>query len=255
MATSTLVLHRGAREVSREELAAVAVPPATATWFPLPHVQVLDTARQPLDAAGFHVSRTRLALARNGARFFGTLDLQSPVAAGVTLAVGVRNSIDKSLPISFCAGARVFICDNLAFSSEIVIARKHTRFGQARFTEAICRAVQSLHQYREAEAARVRRWQHTKLSADAADALLLRAYERQVITTPLLPRVIQEWRQPSFEEFRPRTLWSLFNAFTTVLGERRRTNPQLFSALTIRLHQLLGGDRTTGEGLAPALAV
>jgi hypothetical protein len=250
--STTLILHHGAREVTRQELDAVTTPPATATWFPLSHGRVLDTAVQTLGAAGFEVTKTRLALARDQARFFGTLDLQTPVANGVTLAVGVRNSTDKSLPISFCAGSRTMVCDNLAFSSEIVIARKHTRFGETRFHEAISRAVQSLHQYRAAEAARIQRWQQTELSADVADALLLRAYERQVITTLLLPQVIREWRTPSFEEFEPRTVWSLFNAFTTVLSERQRTNPQQFAALTIRLHELLGSEKATEPSVLTA---
>ena len=161
------------------------------------------------------------------------------------MALGIRNSNDKSLPIAFCGGSRTITCDNLAFSSEVVIASKHTRFGEVRFNEAISRAVQLLHQFRETEAARIQRWQHRELSIDTADALLIRAYERQVITAPLLPCVIREWRQPSFEEFRPRTLWSLFNAFTTVLAARQRSNPQRFAARTIRLHDLLTevGDR------------
>lgn len=155
------------------------------------------------------------------------------------MALGIRNSTDKSLPIAFCAGSRTIACDNLAFSSEILIASKHTHFGEARFNEAISRTVQSLHQFRDTDAARIQRWQHRELSVDTADALLLRAYERQVITAPLLPLVIREWHKPSFEEFRPRTLWSLFNAFTTVLAGRQRSNLQRFAALTIRLHDLL----------------
>src|SRR6202011_5921404 len=98
--------------------------------------------------------------------------------------------------------------------------RKHTRFGQERFREAIALAVQGLHQFREAEEARVKRFRETELSADTADALLLRAYERRIVSSQTLPRVITEWRSPSFEEFHPRTLWSLFNSFTTILGER-----------------------------------
>jgi hypothetical protein len=245
MAASKSVRQRGAREVSRPELDKIPVPPATATWYPIGHGRVLETALRTLAQAGFEVTRTQLALIRSDARFFATLDLRCPLASGVTMALGIRNSTDKSLPIAFCAGSRTIACENLAFSSEIIIASKHTRFGEARFSEAISGAVQSLHQFREAEAARIQRWQQRELSVDTADALLLRAYEKQVITTPLLPCVIREWRQPSFEEFRPRTLWSLFNAFTTVLARRQRSNPQRFAALTIRLHDLLTG---VGDG-------
>lgn len=249
MSTSTLILHRGARQVPRSELDAVVVPQPTATWFPIGHAQVLDATIQTLNNASFEVTRTSLALSRDDARFFATLDLLSPVAAGVNLAVGVRNSIDRSLPISFCAGSRVFVCDNLSFSSEIVVARKHTKFGEVRFNEAICQAVQSLNQYRELEAARIRRFQSTELSADEADALLLRAYEQQLVGAPALSRVIEEWRQPSYEEFQPRTLWSLFNSFTTVLGSRQRSSPQQFAALTIRLQDFLGNGKNADEAI------
>src|SRR5262249_29433711 len=180
---------------------------------------------------------------RGAAVLSGRLALRPPGGWGVPGAVGVRTSGARSLPLAFCAGSRTFVCDNLAFSAEIVVARKHTRHGAARFHEAVAQAIRALHQYRDAEVARIRRLQHTELSADAADALLLRAYERQVLPAPLLPRVIREWRQPSFAEFQPRTLWALFNAFTTVLGGLQRTNPQRFAALTIRLHHLLGGAK------------
>src|SRR5271157_1583430 len=134
--SSSLVTHCGARQVSREELATIPTPPPTNTWFPVAHCDVLDTTVRDLTRAGFEVGRTQLAVSRNDARFFGTLDLKTPLVNGVNLAVGIRNSIDRSLPVAFCAGSRVFVCDNLSFSSQVVIARKHTRNGRTRFAEA-----------------------------------------------------------------------------------------------------------------------
>jgi hypothetical protein len=237
--SSSLVVHAGARHVDRAELDAVAAPPATKTWFPLSHGAVLRRVEDGLNQAGFNIRTVRMALSRGNARFFGTLDLESAVATGVTLAVGVRNSIDKSLPIAFCAGSRVFVCDNLAFRSEITVARKHTRFGEVRFGEALSRAVQSLHQFRETEEARVRQFQHTPLTDERAESIMLRAYDQDIVSHRMLPRVLAEWRTPTFEDFGERTLWSLFNAFTTVLGDVSRSNPQRFSALTIALQHLI----------------
>jgi len=74
-------------------------------------------------------------------RFFGTLTLRSPLGQGVNLAVGVRSSTDKSISLQWCCGSRVFVCDNLSFSSERVIARKHTTHGVERYHEAICKEV------------------------------------------------------------------------------------------------------------------
>src|SRR5205823_14100843 len=129
------------------------------------------------------------------------------LVTGVHLAVGVRNSLDKSFPLGFCAGSRVFVCDNLAFRSELLVNRKHTRNGSTRFSEAICKTVQQLQVFREQEGRRIKRLQHAELSNDQADALLLRAYERKLVSHHYLPRVIHEWRKPTFEDFEPRTRW------------------------------------------------
>lgn len=253
MASSTLLTHCGARLVDRADLDQVEAPPATDSWFPVKHATVADTVAQALTAAGFQVRSAKYALSRGDARLFSTMDLATPLGSGVSLAVGVRNSTDKSLPLGFVAGSRVLVCDNLAFRSELLVRRKHTRFGQERFAEAICKAVQSLAQFKETEAARIRHFRSCEVQDVQAESLMLRAYEQDVVSHRLLPRVIKEWRVPSFEEFRERTLWSLFNAFTTVLGERAKSNPQQFASLTIRLQDLL--DREVGipaDGAVPS---
>lgn len=234
-----LMLHRGARAVTHDQLSAVAVPPATETWFPLKHVQVLDTVEATLEGAGFHVSSRRLALSRGDARFFGTLDLEAHVAQGVHLAVGIRNSFDKSFPLGFCAGNRVFVCDNLAFRSELLVTRKHTKFGSLRFEEAIAGAVVSLQQFQSAEGERIRHLQNLELSEDAANSYMLQAFEQGLVNSRLLPMVIKEWREPRFDEFQSRTMFSLLNAFTTAMGERKDRQPAEYAAQTMRLQRFL----------------
>ena len=216
-ATSILVTHCGARTVTRDELDRIAAPPPTRTWFPVGHSAVIDSVARTLAEAGFEARSTRLAVARGDARMFATLDLATPLGEGVALAVGIRNSTDKSLPLGFCAGLRVFVCDNLAFRSELLVARKHTRFGRDRFGEAIALAVGSLARFREQEAARIERLRAFELTDQAAESYMLRAFERGVVSHRLLPVVIRGWREPAHEEFRGRTGWSLYNAFTAAL--------------------------------------
>lgn len=247
MSQSTLIVHRGARHVTREELEQVHAPPSTATWFPLPHSHVLDRTLSTLEQAGFRASRMQLALSGCTAKFFGTIDLESRVAEGVTLAVGIRNSCDKTLPVSFAAGERVTVCDNLAFRSEIVVSRKHTRFGADRFAEAIAQAVGNLSQFQQAEAERIDRFRATEIPDTTAESLILRAYERDVLSHYLLPRVLADWRKPPHEAFANRTLWSLENCFTGVLAHVGKSNPQRFCSLTIALQGLLAEVAGTPE--------
>jgi len=242
-----LMLHCGARQVTREELDTVEAPPATNTWFPIAHRTVIDAVTGTLTDSGFVVRRAQFGLARSDARMFATLDLTSELALGVTLSVGVRNSTDKSFPLGFTAGSRVFVCDNLAFRSDILVTKKHTRFGRQRFEGEISRAVVTLGAFREHEARRVFALQQYELPDERAEALMLRAFESGVVSHRALPAVIAEWRRPQFEEFGPRTAWSLLNAFTTALGGRAKSNPQEYARTTMRL----GGMIDEAAGLKP----
>ena len=239
MAHSELVLHRGAVPVTAEELGNFKTPSPEGKWFPVSHASVLATVKSTLNEAGYEIRNERLGVMRDGSRFFGTLDLGTPLSTGVSLAVGVRNSVDKSFPLGFVAGSRVFCCDNLAFRSELMVKRKHTLRGEARFAEGIAQAVMSLTQFKEMEKARIRAMINCDIASDLADALILRAYEKGIISILDIAHVIREWRQPSYDEFSPRTVWSLFNAFTTALGQRALKQPQAFAVQTMRLNSLL----------------
>ncbi|MCE9530877.1 MAG: hypothetical protein K8T89_07105 [Planctomycetes bacterium] len=96
--SATLMLHQGGREVSREQLTQFILPPATRTWKPISHAAVLDTALRTLEEAGYSVAKMRLGVAREAQRFFATLDLTTALTPDgtVTLAVGIRSSVDQS---------------------------------------------------------------------------------------------------------------------------------------------------------------
>jgi hypothetical protein len=241
---ANLMLHSGARLVDRPALDLIEPPQPTDSWFPLKHSLVLDRVRTTLVDSGYEIQRQSLAISPEGHRFFATLDLRTRIMEGIALAVGIRNSTDKSMPIGFAAGERVFVCDNLSFSSEIVIARKHTRFGEQRFNEALSNAVLGLRQYEAVAQERIDRLRHCDLSEDAANSYLLQAAEQGIVGWRLLPKVIQGYRHPCHEEFKPRNAWSLFNSFTLVLKDRQRSQPARAAAETINLQRLLLGQRT-----------
>ena len=244
---SPLILHCGAREVSRSELEAIDSPTPTDTWFPMKHSMVVDAVEGTLDRAGFSIVKSRLAVSHEGFRFFGILDLNSQIGLTETLSIGIRNSNDKSFPIGFCCGARTFVCDNLAFSAEIVISRKHTRFGEDRYREGIANAVGTLPQFVANETRRIEAMKAQSLSDDQANSLILQSAERKVIGWRAIPSVLREWRMPTRAEFRVRSTYSLLNAFTEVLKDRFEHQPLKAAYETISLQKLLCQD---GQALA-----
>lgn len=243
-ATATLTLHRGGREVTRDELAHVPCPDAEGRWRPVPHATVLDFALTGLRDAGYGVKQLRLGLSRDDRRFWGTVVLESQVVAGVSLAVAVASSTDKSLSLRWGYGHSVWVCDNGAWVMEKTIARKHTTHGVARYQEAIVKAVADLGQYRRAEGERIKRLAAWAIDDTKAESLLLRCYEAKLLSPLTLPVALEQWRRPSFPDFEPRTGWSLYNAATYALGDRRKTNPQAHAYATVRLGALLSPERS-----------
>jgi len=239
--------------VSREELNQIEAPPPSQTWYPVRHSTVVESVSDLLQAGGFQIQKATYALSRQDARMFATLDLATSLCPGVSLAVGLRNSTDQSFPLGFCAGSRVFICDNLAFRADLLVARKHTRFGQDRFREAIAQAVGSLGQFQQVEGDRIRRFQELTLSHERAESLILRSFERGFVSYRSLPSVIQEWRQPSHDYGSEPSLWRLFNAWTTVLGPVAKRSPQRFASLPMDLKRMLDEHLPSPTSSRPVL--
>lgn len=224
-ATGTLYSHCGATAVTRGDLEIIPAPSPTETWFPVRHQEVLDCVEETLGSADFEIRKLQLSVSHQRQRFFGVLDIAAPLADGVSLAVGVRNSNDKSFPIGFCVGNRTFVCDNLAFSSEIVISKRHTRFGSDRFREGIATAVRRLADYQQLEAQRIEQLQTLDLPEIEAESIVLRAWEKGLVGARLLRPLLQEWRKPSFEDFEARTAWSMLAAYTHIVKDRQRRYP------------------------------
>src|SRR5438132_1384335 len=82
MASASLVLHRGARQVTPDELALVPCPAPEGRWRPVPHGTVLSYATQALQDAGYEIEKLDLGLSRDDHRFYGAVTLKTPLVAG-----------------------------------------------------------------------------------------------------------------------------------------------------------------------------
>ncbi len=219
-----LLLHCGGRVVEREELLAVPTPSGTETWYPLDHGAILEEVEGQLSATGFTLEGERHALSHAGARYFGVLSVSLPgrTEEEYEWIVGLRNSHDQSYPAGLVAGTRVLVCDNKAFAGEVKISRKHTRFALRDLRHLVARAVGQLGERFRSLDARVAAYREARVPDWLAHDIVVRAADCRAITASQIPNVLQGWRHPEHEAFRPRNAWSLFNAFTGVL---RGVNP------------------------------
>jgi hypothetical protein len=237
---SELTLHTGAVRCTVDEVLGVPTPPPTDTWYPLDHGRFLSETRDQLKAVGFEVVRENHALAGNGNRYFGVLDLKNENShEDYSWVVGLRNSHDRSFAAAVAGGTRVFVCDNLAFSGEVMLQRKHTKHAERDLRHLTTQLVGHLGGLFTATGKRIEAYKDRELTAPDAHHLLISAIDARAITPSSLPGVLDAWRHPQHEEFKPRTAWSLFNAFTEGNGGMPAT-PMMVKR-NVALHGLFDG--------------
>ncbi len=213
-----LILHCGATAVPRVEVARVNTPRPTETWTPIPHVTLIETVEDALRSTGLRVGNQVHSLNQNGARYFGLTEVHGPhEEADYALVLGLRNSHDKTFPVGLVAGASVFVCDNLSFSGEVRLTRKHTVHLQRDLPQLVAGGVGKLMQLWNHQAQRIDAYKHYRIRDKSAHDLVIRAVDVGAATNRMIPAIIKEWREPSHPEFQDRSAWSLFNAFTEVL--------------------------------------
>ena len=231
------LIHSKSKLIERVEVQSVVTPEASDTWHPIPHDWLLDLIASNVGELGLKISNEKFALARDGQRFFGTMDLTNcNNATDYRLVLGIRNSHDKSFPAGLCVGSRVFVCDNLAFSSKITIARKHTRFIMRDLPALVNTAMGKLGGMRLTQDNRIQAYKAREISNEQAHDVVVRALDSRIISTTQIPDVLTEWRTPRHNDFKPRTAWSLFNAFTEHM---KGTNPWKLTKRTTALHGLV----------------
>jgi hypothetical protein len=230
-----LVLHCGASAVKRVDVARVSTPQPTQTWQPIPHVSLLEEVESALRSTGLKIGNQVHSLNADGNRYFGLTEVHGPGdARDYALVLGLRNSHDKTFPVGLVAGASVFVCDNLSFSGEVRLTRKHTVHLQRDLPQLVAGGVGKLMQLWNHQGQRIDTYKNYRMRDKTALDLVIRASDVGACTNRMIPAIIKEWREPSHPEFKDRTGWSLFNAFTEVL---KGNLPEL-SKRTTALHAL-----------------
>src|SRR4051812_14626552 len=163
MRRANLMLHCGAAHVDREALPLVPTPERTRSWVPIPHSRLLTQVLGTLQRSGLEVVQEAHGLTHDGSRYFGLLQLAG-ADTDFGLVVGLRNSHDKRFPAGLVVGASVFVCDNLSFSGEVKLARKHTSMIERDLPQLVESAVGRLGDLRGTQEQRFERYRVSEFS-------------------------------------------------------------------------------------------
>jgi hypothetical protein len=212
---SILIAHCGASKVDREFLKTLPLPEATRTHQPIPHIRIVEALIETLGFRHISVVRDEYAVTPDGMRCFGLLQLEHSYE-DVQFAIGFRNSNDKSLRLAMTVGYKVIICDNLAFKGDFTpVLAKHSR--NLNLIDLISVGVDKIQRNFEPLKTQINDWRDYRLDDRQAKEVIYDAFLDSDLKLPrtILPAVHKLYFDPQIEEFKPRTLWSLSNAFTS----------------------------------------
>jgi len=232
-----LIMEKG-KYVSKDEVARVDTPRSTSTWRPVPHIDVIEAVTEVIRAHNWNIESEMFGLASEGQKMFGVMEISRSSSPEWHRCIGLRNSHDKSLAVGLSAGIVVLVCSNLAFGGTRVINRKHT--SRIDLSELIDRAVASLEDdFLTTESVCEDLKDVYLRDDDEARSCIVRAAELGVINSCDIIPTLREFKQPSHEEFREPTRWSLMNALTETI---KKYSPQRVDHSYIALNRAFGLD-------------
>ena len=241
MNKSNLILHCGARAIDRTTLANIPCPQATESWHPIPHIRLVQEVERSLAASGMVIVNESYGVTEDNGRMFGLLQVANHQdTVDYAYVIGLRGSLDKSLSRGLAVGSSVFVCDNLAFSSEIVFHRKQTKFCSEDIPAMVDTAIGQLSQRWNDQGRRIAAYKMTALSLRDADHLLAEI-AGDVFPWQKFADIRAEFLNPRHPEFQKETLWALFNSVTEWLkpkADSKASGLWTMPARTGRLHKI-----------------
>jgi hypothetical protein len=222
-----------------DDVRAIETPQATETWQPVSHSLVVATVGNALKNVGYRVDTERYELDADGRRMFAvwTILNGAPSHDDHKLMIGFRNAHDKAFALGMAFGTWMLVCANMEFGADYVIGRKHTSRLLLDLPGLVGDLMGKLGEFKRTHEQLLEAYRRTALADVEVHDILIRSVDDNVISNAHIAKVLGEWRQPQHEEFEPRNVFSLMNAYTEVF---KGTNTFDLSGRTRRLHGLLG---------------
>ena len=209
------LMYADSNLVTRDQLMAIAPPPPTGTWRPIAHGDLIHAIDRQLLVRGISIRDEKFAIQRAGARLFAVLDLSIETSGEFCAAMGVRTANDQSMALEIAVGVKVFVCDNLAFSGDLIaLRRKHT----AKFdlNADISRAIDRYQGHLLSLQQKIAAVREDVIGDEEAKSLIFEAFRFEILPIRYFRRVADTYFNPApdMTDVQPRTMWGLHNAFT-----------------------------------------
>lgn len=208
--------------VTLAQVEAVPVPAHTHSWRPVPYEEAIGFLKSTIDSAlPYTLESEEYGMSKDGNQMFGVLTLDTG-DRDQGMAIGIRQSYDKSLALGIVCGSQVFVCDNLCFSGDAFkVVRKNTTNVWGDFRRLVNLQVGASQAHYETVLWETHAMKRVPVSLDRGHEILGRALGQGILTPNQATVAFGDWRQARHAEFEDRNLWSLYNCVTEGLKKGR----------------------------------
>lgn len=208
--------------VDINQIASVPVPEHTHSWRPVPYMDAINEVKASVrNSLSYDVESEEYGLSKDGLQMFGVITLDTG-ARDQGLAIGLRQSYNRSLALGIAVGSQVFVCDNLMFSGDAFkVVRRNTLNVRADFQELLEAQIGSSETYFRRIKQESRTMKAVSVEVDQGFEILGRTVGHKVMTPTQATVAFDDWRNPRHSAFETRNLWSLYNCVTEGLKRGR----------------------------------
>lgn len=233
----------------KEAFAMDLIPASTRTYQPFSNKELVMMINKVAGMFGMTLIDEQLGMDLKGMRFFCVYSIEGLDFFGgrIKLTIGGCNSYNRSMSGRMCIGADVIVCSNSAFYAYtdeetgingMAIAEHRPGIYDGLF-QKIEACFAGIEEFRNRQEMFYGQLDDRTLTEREAYHLIIKAAQAQVVKKTRILRVAEEWdwqeKGPQNDEeektriwhpeFKPRTAYSLFNAFTEVQKDQMQANP------------------------------
>lgn len=235
-------------KINFDQLKAIKTPePMGSKHRPVPHHELVEMARRELDNNGFTIEQEEFGISEGGMNLFSGFALRKSDMQDEerTLVMGLRNSHTQKLATSMCIGTSMMVCENLCFSSDIKLSRKHVGNIINDLPPMFNKGILSIQETWDNQTKRIDTYKQTEADeVSVLNKLVKAGLVKQGKLGELFDLIENggasvNGTKGAFSEYRG-TLWNLYNAITESYKTASETNLMIhLPQMTMRVQQIL----------------
>ena len=190
---------------------------------PVNHGDALDMFKTILDKNGVPILKERGMLSNDGLKYIYVADVYS-AEDDYVLTNGFMNYNNRAKAFTIIMGERVFVCSNECVSNQLKdLRRRHTINAFDSIREKIQIGVDRFESFSQKRIEEINKMKEIAFTEQMLGKAVLEFHRDGRFSNTDIDRIINEYDNPSYEEFVDPTAWNFHNACTHVF--KRVANP------------------------------